>query len=151
MFRAGAPLGHAGSAARSFEMMHVQLDRRLVRLVQNARRSDADGHHNRVADFLFGAADLQRLLDVPLRTPLALRNKRASNCDELFGIQVQRAVLEIALLVEAQIDLAQAWLDHAHGARWTLPLALHGPRHSGLSLLWNEGLGNSHRASITPR
>ena len=93
-----------------------------------------------------GGAELQRLLDVALQAALALRGQAGRDGDQLLGLAVEHRGL-VGLLVELEVDLAEARVDHGVGAgllgRLGRAVVLLGERHVVL-------LGCALRSRLAP-
>src|SRR5207249_11716438 len=76
----------------------------------------ADGDGDRLRDLVPRRPELQRLLDVALQAALALGGEAGRDGDELLGLAVEDRGL-VRLLVELEIDLTEARLDHGVGGR----------------------------------
>ena len=73
-----------------------------------------DGDGDRLRDLLAGGPELQRLLDVALEAALALGGEAGRDGDQLLGLAVEDRG-PVGLLVELEVDLAEARVDHGVG------------------------------------
>src|SRR5258708_21817841 len=88
--------------------------------VHDRRAVHADGDRDRLPDLLSRGAQLERLLDVPLKAAVAARDQAGGDRDQLLRLPVEGGGL-VRLLVEPEVELAKTRVEHAVGPgllRW---------------------------------
>src|SRR5207237_7120909 len=87
------PLALLALLARVRKVVEAEARGRAVAEINHRGGADRSGDADGFADLLFGRAERQRLLDVPVNAAFALGDERCGNRDQLLHFRIEHAPL----------------------------------------------------------